>query len=30
MIVDIYDNVLEDYVAEYIHMAMENLSWKYD
>ena len=30
MIVDIYDNVLEDHVAEYIHMKMKNLSWKYD
>ena len=30
MIVDIYDNLLEDHVAEYIHMEMKNLSWKYD
>ena len=27
---DIYENVLEDHVAEYIHMEMKNLSWKYD
>ena len=26
----IYENVLEDHVAEYIHMEMKNLSWKYD
>ena len=25
-----YENVLEDHVAEYIHMEMKNLSWKYD
>jgi len=30
MIIDIYDNVLEDHVAEYIHLEMKNLSWKFD
>ena len=30
MIATIYDNLLEDHVAEYIHMEMKNLSWKYD
>ena len=26
----IYENVLEDHVAEYIHMEMSTLSWRYD
>ena len=30
MIIDIYDNVLEDHVAEYIHLEMKKLSWKFD
>ena len=28
--IHIYENVLEDHVAEYIHMEIKNLSWKYD
>ena len=30
MIIDIYDNVLEDHVAEYIHLEMKKLYWKFD
>ena len=28
--IDVYDNVLEDHVAELIDMEMKKLSWKYD
>ena len=30
MIIDVYDDVLEHHVAEYISMEMKELSWKYD
>ena len=29
-VVDVYDNVLEDHVAEFIDMQMKELSWRYD
>ena len=28
--IDVYDNVLENHVAELIDMEMKKLSWKYD
>ena len=30
MICDIYDNVLEDHVAQLIDMEMKEITWKYD
>ena len=30
MICDIYDNVLEEHVAQLIDMEMKEISWKYD
>ena len=30
MIIDVYDDVLEHHVAEYISMEMKERSWKYD
>ena len=27
---DVYDNVLEEHVAEFIQSQMNDLSWKYD
>ena len=30
MTMDVYDNVLEEHVAEFIQLQMNDLSWKYD
>ena len=30
MICDIYDNVLEDHVAQLIDMEMKEITWRYD
>ena len=29
-VIDVYDNVLEDHVAEFVQLQMNELSWKYD
>ena len=30
MTMDVYDNVLEDHVSEFVQLQMNDLSWKYD
>ena len=30
MTIDVYDNVLEEHVVEFVHLQMQDLSWKYD
>ena len=29
-VIDVYDNVLEDHLAEYVQSMMMGLSWKYE